>query len=230
MRPTLLLYVIALLTVPAIHARAQDALYRCESADGISIQGKPCPKGAAQRKIVVQHMIEPPPTPTLPTPPAPALAVAHDAPQAPANAMRGPSDPYPLWQCMRADGSTFDSRTGVAGKQWVVNPDTTDAAIAPAPAKIIAVPKSSILRPIEQTITTADAPKTDSAPPPAGAAAGQWVADQCVRLEPQQACDRFSARRDALRKQIYLAKPSERTAWAPEEQDLTSMLYAACRR
>jgi len=35
---------------------------------------------------------------------------------------------------------------------------------------------------------------------------------------------------DALRKQIYAAKPSERALYAPEEQDLTSMLYAACGR
>jgi len=130
---------------------------------------------------------------------------------------------------MRADGSTFDSRTGVPGKQWVPRPDNPDAdADANAPPPIAALPKKGehLVRPYVQP--DAPARPADASPPPPGAAPGQWVADQCTRLDPQQACDRFAARRDALRKQIYAAKPSERATWAPEEQDLTSMLYAAC--
>jgi hypothetical protein len=215
-------------------ARAQDVLYRCESADGISIQGKPCPKGVSQRKIAVQHPADAP-APTTPVAPAQAAVAqptARVVPVAPDNAMHGPNDPYPLWQCMRADGSTFDSRDGVVGKQWVAKPGTPDEAVdgnaAPVPAKITALPKGSIVRPIEQATVASDEPTPDPTPPPPGSAPGQWVADQCVRLEPKQACARFAVRRDALRKQIYAAKPSERATYAPEEQDLTSMLFAAC--
>ena len=133
---------------------------------------------------------------------------------------------------MRADGSTFDSRTGVPGKQWVLKPDDPDAVAANAPPKIdIPLKKGQhIVRPNTATDAPTDDHAVDSTPPPPGAAPGQWVADQCTQLEPQQACDRFATRRDALRKQIYTAKPSERATWAPEEQDLTSMLYAACGR
>ncbi|MEO8743112.1 MAG: hypothetical protein ABI365_07975 [Lysobacteraceae bacterium] len=151
--------------------------------------------------------------------------------------MTGPYDPYPLWQCMRADGSTYDSRDGVTGKQWVVDVAAgavADAAPQATPAQIQVKPKlhDHIVRPysgptVSQESQTADA-NTD--PPPQGAAAGKWVADECVQLTPQQACARFATRRDALRKQIYAATPTDRAQFAPEEQDLSSMLYAKCRR
>jgi hypothetical protein len=234
MRQIILLYLFATLPLGllALDTRAQDALYRCESSDGISIQGKPCPKGSVQRKLKLQRMANPAPAPAPPIAAPKTLAPA--AALTPSSAMRGPGEPYPLWQCMRADGSTFDSRNGVAGRQWVVNPDNPDSApetTAPTPAKIAALSKGPILRPIEQTtVGGADAAPVDTTPPPPGAAPGQWITDQCTRLETQQACERFTLRRDALRKQIYAAKPSERATYAPEEQDLTSMLYAACGR
>jgi len=84
------------------------------------------------------------------------------------------------------------------------------------------------VRPISEAKVADDTSTIDATPPPPGAAPGKWVADQCVQLDPQQACDRFATRRDALRKEIYAAKPSERSTYAPEEQDLTTMLYAAC--
>jgi len=237
MRRIFLIAIFILTSTPiAPPARADGVLYRCESDAGISIQGTPCPKGSAQRKIAVRGPANAAPTPAstsaaqTPATPAPAPAL----PITPSSAMRGPSDPYPLWQCMRADGSTFDSRTGIPGKQWVAKPEDPDAAVdANAPPKIVALPKKGehIVRPYVEADAPADgAPKVDTTPPPPGAAHGQWVADQCTQPEPQQACDRFATRRDALRKQIYAAKPSERALYAPEEQDLTSMLYAACGR
>ena len=231
MRRIVLLLLIT--TLPfALPARADGVLYRCESDAGISIQGTSCPKGSVQRKIAVQSPVDaaPAPVPTHATQ-APATPLPPQVPIAPSSAMHGPNDPYPLWQCMRADGSTFDSRSGVPGKQWVVKPDDADAG---TPPKVAILPKKGehIVRPYVETDTPTDdhAPAIDAAPPPPGAAPGQWVADQCALLEPQQACERLATRRDALRKQIYAAKPSERALYAPEEQDLTSMLYAACGR
>ena len=232
MRHIVLLITIALLPC-GLPARADGVLYRCESDAGISIQGTPCPKGSSQRKIAVQPQANVPPTPAPQAPAAPVAPPAAAMPITPPTAMRGPADPYPLWQCMRADGSTFDSRTGIPGKQWVPKPDNPeDSADTNAPPKIAVLPKKGehIIRPYVETDAPADAPAVDTTPPPPGAAPGQWVADQCTKLDPQQACDRFATRRDALRKQIYAAKPSERATWAPEEQDLTSMLYAACGR
>jgi len=233
-----------LLSLHPRDARADDVLYRCESAAGISIQGAPCPKESAQRKIPLQRpaVVAPVPAPASATPAAAAPATAPAAavpamPLTPASAMRGPNDPYPLWVCMRADGSTFDSRTGVAGKQWVLKP-ADDAASADGSQATAASTKSSatpklhdlIVRPVESAGTVDPRAAGVPTPPPPGAAPGQWVEDQCVRLDPQQACDRFATRRDALRQQIYAAKPSERATYAPEEQDLTSMLFAACQR
>jgi len=217
----------AIMLLPcALSARADGVLYRCESDAGISIQGTPCPKGSTQRKIAVQSPVDAAPVPVPQAPTAPAATPEATPSSSP---LRGPNDPYPLWQCMRADGSTYDSRTGVPGKQWVPKPDDPDAD-ANAPPKIAVLPKKGerIIRPHVEADAPADAPAVDPTPPPPGSAPGKWVADQCTRLDPQQACDRFATRRDALRKQIYAAKPSERAAWAPEEQDLTSMLFAAC--
>ncbi len=243
----------------------QDVLYRCETADGISIQGVPCPKGATQRKIAVQRTTLPatpnapvpavtapasatPPTPA-PAPPKPATVVAAPTatvaslapPPAPRPGthwvlvtddalIRGPGAPYPLWQCMRADGSTYDSRDGVAGKQWVVTPKPEESEdAAPPPPKEPGLPKGPIVRHMGLTTSVVDdTPKRDLGPPPPGAPPGQWVADSCTKLEAPQACARFAARRDALRRQIYAARPSERASYAPEEQDLTTMLYTAC--
>ena len=235
MRPIPLLPLVAILLVLCMRdARADGALYRCESDAGISIQGTPCPKGSAQRKIAVQTPVNSAPasvqaaasTPASHPAQPPGMAAAA-VPPTPPSAMRGPNDPYLLWTCMRADGSTFDSRTGVPGRQWVANPDQPDVG-AKAPANV-AIPANGehLIRPIEETKIVDDAP-VDNLAPPAGAPAGRWVADQCIQLDPQQACDRFATRRDALRKQIYAAKPSERSTFAPEEQDLTSMLNAAC--
>ena len=229
----LLIVLVGALLLPARPARADSTtIYRCESPAGISLQSKPCPKGAKQSKRSIQRPVEP-----IPPASHPVLALTASAP-APVTAaadIPGPNDPYPLWQCMRADGSTFESRDGVPGRQWVVKKTedaNTDAATAEnaAPAQIVIPAKGPIVRPYVETAVSGDEPATDPVPPPPGAAPGQWVIDQCTRLEPQQACDRFAARRDALRKQIYAAMPSERVKFAPEEQDLTKMLFATCGR
>ena len=226
-------------------AHADDAVYRCESASGVSIQSTPCPKGATQRKINFQRPVDAPAPPVAAagpahaSPPQAPLATIAGHPVTPPNAMHGPNEPYPLWQCMRGDGSTYDSRDGIPGRQWVVAPpaspdasdqdDTAQAAKQSAALASALQKKDSVLvRPYEgPEITVAKDDDHRDAPPP-GAGPGQWVADQCTPLPPDQACKRYAARRDALRRQIYAARPSDRSLYAPEEQDLTSMLYAAC--
>lgn len=252
MRTAILLFAFGLLA--AAHARADDAVYRCQSATGeVSIQSMPCPKGVTQRKIPFQRPVDAPapavapggaPPPVLPAASAPApVATVGGHPVTPANAMSGPNQPYPLWECMRGDGSTYDSRDGVPGRQWVTAtpapPDeaTVAAAIAQqqqnaALAKQVEKTGGTMVRPYQGPAVSVqgnDAPHDSSPPPPPGAGPGQWVLDQCTQLPPEQACKRFAARRDALRRQIYASKPSDRSLYAPEEQDLTSMLYAACR-
>ena len=229
----------AALTLPLAPASARadsTTIYRCETPAGISLQSQPCRKGVQQTRLTIQRPIDaPPPDSVAPVAVNPSPPAAPTAPVTAAADIRGPNDPYPLWECMRADGSTFESRAGVPGRQWVVKPADVDANTDTAstgnaaPTPITLPAKGPILRPYVQTESTGDAPAADLAPPP-GAAAGQWVADQCIKLGPRQACDRYAVRRDALRKQIYAAMPSERIKYAPEEQDLTSMLYAACQR
>lgn len=237
MRPTYCVFLAGIATtawlLTPISARAQGTtIYRCESAAGISLQSQPCPHGAKQTRRKIERPTDAPP----PTPPAPTAVSAPQptVPSAPLTAdadIHGPNAPYPLWQCMRADGSTFDNRNGVPGKQWVLKPANADSENASEPAQITAIGKDPIVNHIE-SVTVEDVTTTHPTqpPPPPGAAPGAWVLDQCTRVEPAQACERYAARRDELRRQIYAAKPSERVKYAPEEQDLSKMLYAACGR
>ncbi|HEY2347199.1 MAG TPA: hypothetical protein VGH80_15210 [Xanthomonadaceae bacterium] len=251
---TIALRCLVVLSIPMLvpMARADDALYRCESAAGISIQSTPCPKGVEQKKINFQRPADvpaPPPRAAASGPaPAPALPARDEAPLAtiaghpvtPPNAIHGPNDPYPLWQCMRGDGSTYDSRDGIPGRQWVVaQPAPPDASAAPDPTSPEAQ-KAALVQQMKKThgvvvrpyggpaVTVAKDSDSSQPPPPPGAGPGQWVSDQCEELPPEQACKRYAVRRDALRRQIYAAKPDDRSIYAPEEQDLTSMLYATC--
>ncbi|MBS0195116.1 MAG: hypothetical protein JSR34_12845 [Proteobacteria bacterium] len=241
----LILGAFGLLAAPI--ARADDAVYRCESPAGVSIQSQPCPKGAVQKKIPFSRPSDPVVAPQAAAPAAPVappILIAGHPVTAP-NAMRGPNQPYPLWQCMRGDGSTYDSRDGVPGRRWVTakpeQPDAdtaADTASGPSPeaqkaalAQQVEKSGGTLVRPYqgpEVTVLDNAAHRDAAPPPPAGAGPGQWVADQCQQLPPEQACKRYAARRDALRRQIYAARPSDRDLYAPEEQDLTTMLYAAC--
>jgi hypothetical protein len=225
---------VLLLPLAPPSARAQSTtIYRCETPAGISLQSRPCPKGAKQTKRNIERPMDAPPPPAISPPTVPSTSPkSAPLPVTADSDIRGPNDPYPLWQCMRADGSTFESRDGVAGKQWVLKPANADSADndAAAPLQITAPAKGPIVNHIESATVEEDAPVADPTPPPPGAAPGAWVADQCAKLEPQQACERYAARRDELRRQIYAAMPSERVKYAPEEQDLSKMLYAACGR
>lgn len=244
--PWIVLGLCGLLHVQA--ARADDAIYRCETTAGVSVQSVPCPKGATQKKISFQRPAEAP-SPSAPPPGAPApapaaseppLATIAGHPVTPPNAMAGPNDPYPLWQCMRGDGSTYDSRDGVPGRQWVATPPAPpDAASAAPDVRSPEAQNAALAQQLKKSGGTmvrsysgpsVSVAKDDRAmpPPPPGAGPGEWVSDQCELLPPDQACKRFLARRDALRRQIYAAKPADRAIYAPEEQDLTSMLYATC--
>lgn len=236
----------------AASAQADDVVYRCEGPSGVSIQSQPCPKGVTQKKIPFQRPLDaapamaapgiPAPAPAAAPAPPPPIATVGGHPVTPANALRGPNDPYPLWQCMRGDGSTYDSRDGVPGRKWVAAPppapdaDAADNGNGPSPealkaalAKQVENNGGTMVRPYQgPAVSVLDNDAARAPAPPPGAGPGQWVTDQCVQLPPEQACKRYAARRDALRRQIYAARPSERGLYAPEEQDLTSMLYAAC--
>lgn len=254
MRTPIALIAFGLLAATCAHA--DNAVYRCQSPTGeVSLQSTPCPKGATQRKIPFQRPLDaaapaataevttPSPPPPQPAPTAAPIATIAGHPVTPANALRGPNQPYPLWECMRGDGSTYDSRDGVPGRQWVTAapapPDeaATAAALAQqqqhaALAKQMEKTGGAMVRPYQGPAVSVqgnDTPRDQPPPPPPGAGPGQWVADQCTQLPPEQACKRFAARRDLLRRQIYASKPSDRSLYAPEEQDLTTMLYATCR-
>ena len=98
-------------------AGAQDSgdvtIYRCTSADGSVVIGNvPCAKGSEQevRSMVRPVDGDPPPAP-VPTavqpPPRPVIEYVIAEPA------------QPLYECVRADGGTYLSDTGVGEERWV---------------------------------------------------------------------------------------------------------------
>lgn len=192
-------------------------VYRCEAADGsVALQDRPCPAGSDER----QGRYRAPAPAAQPAGQAVAPAPGPPAP-APAQQAVPPPAPPPLWDCVRHDGSRYESATGIPERRWV--PLWVLGLDPRAPPSLSGRPGRPPPHP------PAGAPAAPVAPPGiAGLGAGTWVSDRCVRLPPAEACTRYRERRDALRRRWQLAMPSERDRIKPGERALSAMLQERC--
>ena len=92
---------------------AEITIYRCTGADGQVVIGNvPCPDAADQQ---VRNMVRPvdgtppPRRADAPPPPAPQPVVQYVQ----------VATPQPLFECVRDDGSTYESDTGIGEERWV---------------------------------------------------------------------------------------------------------------
>lgn len=196
-------------------------VYRCVDDEGaVAYQDQPCPpasEGQARRYEVPDSLPSAPPDRQAPAP-APESAAAVEAPPAP----RPPPDP--LWLCRRFDGDSYESTTGRGERRWVplwvlgVDPHAPAVTFGDQ----VGGPRPSPPRP------------GPGAPANAGmglaATPGAWVQDVCGRLTDAEACRRWDARRDELRRRWRLAQSSERERIRAEERPLSAMLSASCGR
>jgi len=107
------------LGTPIVGASAQEAdgdvtIYRCTGADGQVVIGNvPCADDADQQ---VRSMVRPvdgtPAPPAATPPPAPA-------PPPPAVQYVQAQPAQPLYECVRSDGSTYESDTGIGEERWI---------------------------------------------------------------------------------------------------------------
>lgn len=193
-------------------------VYRCVAADGsVALQDRPCPPDSEQARSARLRPAEadPEPSPAATTAPAPAAA----ATAAPATTLPAPAPPPALWECVRHDGSRYESDSGIPERRWV--PLWVLGRDPRAPP--------SLFGPLG-TRRPAAAPADPGAPPALALGPGMWVEDLCQRLSPDQACARFADRRAALRREWQRAMPSGRDRMAAELDALAGILRRSCGR
>ncbi len=203
--PLLISLTAALLAAPWLSSRAAEevAIYRCIDAGGrVTLQDKPCPTGAKQQKLGMVRPQDPPPTlaPAAAAPtPAPATAPAYAA-SAPGVPLRIARDPEPLYECVRDDGSTYLSRTGIPERRYVALPLYAPGGGGVEPGQPVAYPYTAYAT----------------------------VDDNCYRLPQADVCERLIEERDRLRTRFFNAQQRERERIDREERALNERLRYDC--
>ena len=233
----------------ALAAAARDAgddvtIYRCTGSDGQVVIGNvPCAEGLTQE---VRSMVRPVDGESMvipePAPEPPAQAAVQYVVQPPAR---------PLYECVRADGSTYESDTGIGEERWVPawggwpiggyghggrpgRPGSSGSrgATVRAGSGLSAPPVSRISIP-------SDPPRPDPGPvgprprPPHGGAwlggePGRMERDPCHVLPQAETCARLRDRRDDIRRRFFNAQQRERDTLRIEERGLNARINADC--
>lgn len=239
-------------------ALAQDAggdvtIYHCTGADGQVVIGNvPCPDAANQQ---VRSMVRP----VDGTPPPRQADAPLFPPQAPQPVVQyvQVATPQPLFECVRDDGSTYESDTGIGEERWVPawsgggwplggyghgrgRPDPGRAGIgARGPTTragngLSAPPVSRISIPSDPPRPDPDAAIGARPRPPRG---GHWHGvvggyverDPCTVLPPMETCARLHDRREELRRRFFNAQQVERDTLRVEERGLNARIDRDCR-
>ena len=212
-----------LLALAGATAAAAEAVrvYRCTDAQGaVALQDAPCADDQAEQVRDLQRPVD------APAPPRPAVPSATAAaPLAPAPVQElvvRHVEPQPLYECVREDGSRYESTSGRPERRWVPlwtlgldprAPPTTFGAVGrPRPSPTLSQPRSSL-----------------PAPAPDAYAAGTWIEDRCYRLPAAEVCARRRARADALGRRIFnTVRQSEREQLRLEQRGLEEQVRAEC--
>lgn len=254
-RPASLL-LLPLLAVSTLQTRGSDdnvTIYRCTDAKGrLTIGNAPCPKGDQQQ---ARSMLRPKD--------APASAVVID--DVPTQALPPSSPPRvvvvaaprPLYECVRPDGSVYESDDGDGDPRWVplwtlgypddgigyvspvgqgrFNAARASGPSAPRSSGLSAPPSSSISIPPPRERPRPPVPPRPRPPHHGhdpgygyGYGAGTWVRDTCSVLPQSETCARLSDRRDELRRRFFNAQQRERDVLRIEERGLNARLANDC--
>ncbi len=242
---------------PAATAVAQDAagdvtIYRCTDAQGrVAIGNVPCPDEARQE---VRSMVRPVDGEPMPTPapePAPAM------PAQPAVQYVTLPPAQALYECVRPDGTTYESDSGIGEERWVPawssggwplgghggrpghgrpadlgrRGDTVRQGngLSAPPVSDISIPAN----PPRPAPGTAAGPRPR--PPHGGGGVwfggepGRWERDACHVLPQAETCARLRDRREDIRRRFFNAQQRERDTLRVEERGLNARIDADCR-
>ena len=249
--------ILAIAATATPHAAAQDGgdvvIYRCTGADGQVVIGNlPCAEGDLQETRSMLRPVDAKPRPAVPS----ASASAPEPAPPPAVQYVAVQPPQPLYECVRPDGSTYESDSGLGEERWVPawgsgwpvggfhgrppghgRPGNLGSrgATTPAPGGGLSAP------PVSRISIPADPPRPDPGAaigprprPPRGAGwpvggAGGWERDPCHALPQAEACARLRDRRDDIRTRFFNAQQRERDTLRVEERGLNARIDNDCR-
>ena len=237
-------------------ARAQEAagdvtIYRCTGADGQVVIGNiPCADGSEQQVRSMVRPVDGTPTPRVATPaPAPP-------PATPEVRYVQVQPPQPLYECIRSDGTTYESDTGLGEERWVPlwtgggwplggyhdgrgvgrrGDAGTRGPTTRAGSGLSAPPVSRISIPADPPRPDPDAARGPRPRPPHGGdrypapIGGHFERDPCQPLPQAEACARLRDRRDAIRDRFFNAQQVERDTLRVEERGLNARIDRDCR-
>ena len=252
------LLLLPLLAIAAMQAYGSDddvTIYRCTDAKGrLSVGNTPCAAGQQQE---MRTMLRPKDAP------APAAAPGDDTPVEAVQRVSSPrvviaaAAPRPLYECVRPDGSVYESDSGDGDPRWVplwtlgypsggvgfgspvgrgsVSASRSNRPSAPRSSGLSAPPSSSISIPPPWERPRPPAPPSPRPRPPHhghhpgfGYDPGTWVRDECYALPQGEVCARLDDRRDELRRRFFNAQQRERDVLRVEERGLNARLANDC--
>jgi len=237
-------------------ARAQDGaedvtIYRCTDAAGrVSIGDVPCPPSARQEVRSMVRPVDGTPPPAAPVPATPPAPQPQPQPQPVQYVVRAPAQP--LYECVRPDGSTYESDTGIGEQHWMPawnggwlhgghggrrpgHGRTAGRGTSVRQGDGLSAP------PVSRISIPNDPPRPDPGPAPgprprpphgvawAGGTPGYWVQDACHALPRAEACARLRDRRDDIRRRFFNAQQRERDTLRIEERGLNARIDEDCR-
>jgi hypothetical protein len=214
MKPWLAASITALLgAAPWQMSRAGPVtVFRCTADDGsVSLQDQPCAPDQREQRRSLPRPVD---APAAANPATPAPATTPSPPAPPVAASAPVATPQPLYDCVRHDGTHYESTSGIPQRQWVplwvlgldprAQPDLRDVGRRRPPVREL--------------------------PPGAGRmrTTGTWVEDRCTALSSDAICARRSERLDELRRGQYGAQQRDRERLRREAQALLEQLRREC--
>jgi hypothetical protein len=206
-------------SAPWLSSRAAElVVYRCTHAEGgVSLQDTPCPPEQQQETRALRRPVDAPAAPR--PPPTPVAPEPAEAPMPEPIVLR---EPRPLYECVRHDGTRYESESGIPERRWV--PLWVLGLDPRAPPRLF----GEVGRPAPKPPRSQ--PGLTTGVPDAGLAygTGAWVEDRCYRLPADMTCDRRRAQLSEIGRRIFNAQQRERDRLRIEQRGLREQLLEEC--
>jgi len=240
------------LATPGATAQEDVTIYRCVDDTGqVSIGNLPCRDGQRQETRSMVRPVDGDPASASATPRAPEP----ERDRVPDVRYVVAQPPQPLYECVRPDGSVYESDSGDGQPRWVPlwtmgypvgggghrgRPGHGGRGDIGSRGPTMSAGSGLSAPPISRISIPVDPPRPDPGsvgprprPPGGGHAwpggAGTWERDTCHVLPLAETCARLKDRRDAIRTRFFNAQQRERDTLRVEERGLNARIDHDCR-